>query len=143
MKPLFPWTLVSIALLLASCDDSTPSSSTTEAPAPTSVAWSLDIDLGPGLSAITRDTSIRGFNSYSSIIHGRIRGYSPDAFADSVYIASIRGSAMCPLSDSGEFSVQAGRVLAMDGQTRLSISPTARSGFELTPDWISIIVYNF
>jgi len=129
-------------LVLSSCDKTAPASSAGQGPEPP-ISWSLDLAIGPGLSAITRDTSVRGFLPSSTMIHGRIRGFSREVFRDSLAVGSIRGSAQCALSDSGDFSVQAGRVLVMNGQTRLSISPVARPGFVLSPDGISIIVYNF
>lgn len=136
--------LLAFALFsLCSCNDKATSSTPDVPSPPQKVAWTLDIDMGPGMAGISRDTSLRAIQAYSEVIHGRIHGYSRDTFEDSVDVGSIVGTIRCPISDSGEFRFTAGRVLVMDGQTRLSIFPEAKPEYELSPQRISILVYNF
>jgi len=134
----------SLVLLLAvGCDNDNSSAPAAPPPPPVVQKWSLDIDLGSGLTDVKELSTVRGIHYSSRIVHGRINNFSRKAFKDSVYLGSTSESIACAISDSGTFSFRVNNLIMPDAQSTVSILPWPRDGFELSPRSISIVVYNF
>jgi len=138
---LAPYSLLVLFFTLG-CDEKT-SSPAAPPPAPIVKEWSLDVDLGSGLQDVKTFTSVRGIHYSSRIVHGRINGFSRAAFKDTIGVGSISGSVDCAISDSGTFSFPVGNLIMPDAQSTLGFLPWPREGFKLSPETISIVVYNY